>query len=49
MDKFEKPIYVTQPTMPPLDEYIEYLKQIWDNKILTYNGPFHQQFEKALA
>jgi len=44
-----KPVYVTQPAMPPLEEYVEYLKQIWDSKILTNNGPFHQQFEKELA
>ena len=44
-----KPIYVTQPAMPPLEEYIELLKKIWDLKILTNNGPFHQQFEKELA
>lgn len=44
-----KSIYVTQPALPPLDEFVEYLKQIWDNKILTNNGPFHQQFEKELA
>lgn len=45
----QKPIYVTQPAMPPLDEYLGYLKQIWDSRILTNNGPFHQQFEKDLA
>ena len=49
MEKLNKPVYVTQPALPPLEEFTEYLKQIWDNKILTNNGPFHQQFEKALA
>lgn len=44
-----KPIYVTQPSLPPLEEYKEYLRQIWDSKILTNNGPFHKQFEKELA
>jgi dTDP-4-amino-4,6-dideoxygalactose transaminase len=44
-----KPIYVTQPSLPDLDEFIPYLQQIWDNKILTNNGPFHQQLEKELA
>lgn len=44
-----KPIYVTQPALPPLEEFIEMLKQIWDNKILTNNGPFHEQFERELA
>ena len=44
-----KPIFVTQPVLPPLEEFTECLKQIWDNKILTNNGPFHQQLEKELA
>lgn len=44
-----KQIYVTQPYLPPLEEFIPYLKQIWDNKILTNGGPFHQQLEEALC
>ncbi len=44
-----KPIYVTQPHLPPLEEFIPYLQQIWDNKILTNNGPFHRQLEQALC
>lgn len=43
-----KPIYVTQPFLPPLEEFTPYLKQIWDNKVLTNCGPFHQQLENAL-
>jgi dTDP-4-amino-4,6-dideoxygalactose transaminase len=50
MDKLVNgPIYVTQPAFPPLEEFVELLKQIWGNKILTNNGPFHKQFEKELA
>ena len=49
VDKLKRPIYVTQPSLPPLEEFTELLKQIWDNKILTNNGLFHQQFEKELA
>lgn len=45
----QKPIYVTQPYLPPLEEFIPYLQQIWDNKILTNCGPFHQQLEDALC
>lgn len=45
----QRPVYVTRPDLPPLDDFTEYLKQIWDSKILTNNGPFHQQFEKMLA
>ncbi len=44
-----KPIYVTQPYLPPLEEFIPYLQQIWDNKILTNGGHFHQQLEKDLC
>ena len=42
-------LYVTQPSIPPLAEFIPYLEQIWENKWLTNNGPFHQQLEKALC
>lgn len=45
----KKPIYVTQPHLPPLVEFIPYLEKIWENKILTNGGPFHQQLEKALC
>ncbi|NOT64914.1 MAG: DegT/DnrJ/EryC1/StrS family aminotransferase [Methylotenera sp.] len=44
-----KPIYVTQPYLPPLEEFIPYLEKIWGNKVLTNGGPFHQQLEKALC
>jgi dTDP-4-amino-4,6-dideoxygalactose transaminase len=44
-----EPVYVTRPALPPLDEFVEYLQKIWDTRILTNNGPFHQQFEKELA
>lgn len=42
-------IYVTQPDLPPLEEFIPYLQKIWDSKILTNGGPFHQQLELALC
>jgi len=42
-------IYVTQPYLPPLEEFIPYLNEIWENKILTNGGPFHPQFEQALC
>jgi len=42
-------IYVTQPSLPPLEQFIPYLKKIWDRKVLTNGGPFHQQLEQALC
>jgi dTDP-4-amino-4,6-dideoxygalactose transaminase len=44
-----KPIYVTSPSLPPLEEFIPYLEKIWESKWLTNNCQFHQQFEVALA
>ena len=43
------PIYVTQPLLPPLEDFIPYLQQIWDSKKLTNGGPFHQQLEQELC
>lgn len=42
-------IYVTQPLIPPLYEFNEYLKDIWERKWLTNNGHYHQELEKALC
>jgi dTDP-4-amino-4,6-dideoxygalactose transaminase len=45
----KKPIYVTQPFVPPLEEFIPYLEEIWERKWLTNAGPFHQKLDKDLA
>jgi dTDP-4-amino-4,6-dideoxygalactose transaminase len=45
----DKPIYVTQPYLPPLDEFLPSLQAIWDSRILTNGGRYHQAFEAALA
>jgi len=44
-----RPIYVTQPYLPPLEEFIPDLEKIWNSRILTNAGPFHEQFERALC
>lgn len=49
MKKADEPIYVTQPHLPALEEFIPYLQQIWESKHLTNNGPMHQQLEQELA
>lgn len=45
----KKTTYVTQPFLPPLEEFIPYLEKIWGNKTLTNGGPFHQELERALC
>lgn len=44
-----RPITVTQPHLPPLEEFLPLLQQVWDSRQLTNGGPFHQRFEAALA
>lgn len=41
-----KAVYVTMPSLPPLEEYNELLAGVWERGILTHNGPLVQQFEK---
>ena len=47
MDK--KLITVTSPLLPDLNEFNEYLKDIWNRHWLTNNGHYHQELEKALC
>lgn len=42
-------IFVTSPLLPPLEEFMPYLQKIWQNRILTNGGEFHQELEEALA
>lgn len=42
-------IYVTRPYLPDLEELMPLLQEIWANRILTNQGPFHQRFEQALG
>jgi dTDP-4-amino-4,6-dideoxygalactose transaminase len=43
------PIYVTRPSLPELEDFIPSLREIWDSKILTNGGPFHEKFEQKLC
>jgi dTDP-4-amino-4,6-dideoxygalactose transaminase len=44
-----KPIYVTQPSIAPLEELTELLKGVWKRGILTHNGPLVQRLEKEIC
>jgi dTDP-4-amino-4,6-dideoxygalactose transaminase len=46
---FEKPIYVTRPFLPPLEEFKQGLEEIWDARWLTNNGPILQRFTQELC
>lgn len=49
MKKFEKPIYVTMPTLAPLQEVDAYMEKIWASGVMTHNGPLVQQFERDFS
>ena len=44
-----KRIDVTQPYLPPLEEFIPYLERIWSSRQLSNSGPMHVELERALA
>ena len=45
----EREIFVTQPSLPDLKDFIKSLEKIWESKWLTNNGKFHIEFEEQLA
>jgi len=46
--RHEEPVMVTRSSLPPLEEYVEMLKPIWDSAWLTNMGDFHKQLEQEL-
>ena len=40
---------MTRPFLPPLEEFSEGLKEIWDSRCLTNNGPLVQRFTHELC
>src|SRR5678809_892426 len=46
---FDRPIYVTRPFLPPLEDFKKGLEEIWSNAWLTNNGPVLQRFQKELG
>ena len=49
MKRFEKPILVTRPYLPDLEEFKAGCEEIWANQWLTNNGPLLQRFHSELA
>lgn len=46
--KMEDKIFVTRSSMPPLEEYVEMIKPLWESAYLTNNGMYHQRLEREL-
>ena len=49
MKRFEKPILVTRPYLPPIEDFKHGCEEIWGNQWLTNNGPMLQKFQMALS
>jgi len=49
MQKKNPPIYVTRPSLPPIEEYEQYVREIFGSRFLTNNGALHRRLESALA
>jgi dTDP-4-amino-4,6-dideoxygalactose transaminase len=45
---FSEPIHVSQPTLPPLEEYTRELERVWENRWLTNNGESHVALERRM-
>ena len=48
MKRFEKPILVTRPYLPPLEEFKRGLEEVWANQWLTNNGPRFKKFRAKI-
>jgi dTDP-4-amino-4,6-dideoxygalactose transaminase len=46
---FEKPIYVSRPFLPPLEEFRQGLEEIWESRWLTNDGPILRRFTQELC
>ena len=44
----EEKIFVTKSSMPPLEDYIEEIRTLWDTHMLTNMGVKHKELEKRL-
>lgn len=49
MKRFDYPILVTRPYLPPLEDFRQGLEEVWKNQWLTNNGPMLQRFQHALS
>ena len=48
MEKHEQAVMVTRSSMPPLEEYVEMLKPIWESAWLTNMGAYHEELKQKL-
>ena len=48
MEQEEKNIFVTRPSLPSLEEYMEEIQDMWETGIMTHQGPKHNELQAKL-
>lgn len=43
-----KPIFVVKPSLPPMEEYVKEIQDIWETGIMTHQGPKHVKLQNEL-
>jgi dTDP-4-amino-4,6-dideoxygalactose transaminase len=46
--RFERPIYITRPTLPKLEDFRRRLEPVWASAWLTNDGALHDELRAAL-
>ena len=49
MEQQHRPIFVTRSSLPPFEEYLAEIRDIWESRWLTNMGEKHRALEQALA
>lgn len=49
MERREKKIFVVKPSLPPIEEYVDEIKDMWETGIMTHQGPKHNQLQAELG
>ncbi len=49
MKRFDEPVFVTRPYLPPLESFTSGCEEIWRNRWLTNDGPMLERFHAELA
>jgi len=47
-ERLETPVAVTRSSLPPLEEYVDMLKPLWESAWLTNMGMYHEEFKRQL-
>jgi len=44
----QKPIYVSRPSLPPLEEFVAEIRDMWETGMMTHQGPKHNKLQAEL-